>query len=1658
MSAIPKGVGALTIASRSNVVSKDNFITFSTRSQTILNGGIATVTKGKGRIYVSSGGTANSTSINSSGSMTISSGGIANFTSAYDWKSYIYVSFGGIVNSTNIRYGGTIHVSYGGVANNTIIDSAGDLYISKGGTANSATVNSKGELHVSSGGTALEIRENGGFVSVEDGANVTFTPNTIKNLVLSTFFSATVHSGTITSMTTINSKGYMHVYSGGKANNTIVNSMGSMSVYSGGTANRITVNSCGSMRISSGGTALDIAENGGFVSVEDGANVTFVLNTLSGLVLDSDNRSATVHSRTTAVNTSIYHAGLYVYGGIANDTTVNSGCLYVASGGTANSTTVDYHGYMYVSSGGTANGTTVNDSYGKMYISNGGIANNTTVNTGGSMYVSSGGTALGIKENGGFVEIANGANVTFTPNTIKNLVLSTFFSATVHSGTSADSPTLNMGGELYIYSGGFATEIKENGGFVSVEEGANVTFAQNAINGVTLNGCSVTIHSGTVANGITTSGSNYVCMYVYSGGIINDTAVVIPYGGRTQKIELYSGAVANNTEVLGFAGGEEGRIVLSGGTANHTVLEHKYGSAQMIVIGGTANETTVNCGAVSVSSGGTANETTVNNGAVSVSSGGTANGTTVNSWGGMRVSNGGIANNTTVNTGGNMYVSSGGIANNTTVNSGGSVYVSNGGRMTGRIAFDASAVVSAARGGVVDFDISELVPKNTVRVNALSIIEGTPIYILTVSGAQTNGTYNLAEGATGFNQSITVMNTSGKELGNLTLGQTAKIRNTSYLLELNEDKLTVTVKSTPDTTPPTVINIKANTTAPAKQIVVTAEFDDDVEVASAFYRIGTGGEWLDYLNGVTVTENTSVYFKAIDISGNESEIARYEITNIDTIPPKEPRVSADITAQTEGNVTVTAVFSEDSTKKEYSFDGNNWNSYTKPITFTKNGTVYFRATDAAGNISEITSYSVNNIGKILPGTMIVSTDITKPTNGNVTVSAVYSDDSVRLEYSRNGTSWSPYTSPIVFSENGTAYFRGVDDQGNTSAVTSFIVDNIDKTAPDKPDVSADTTAPTKRRVLVSAIFSEDSVKKEYSMDAEEWISYTEAVKVTENGTIFFRGTDEAGNTSEIASYKVTNIDKSLSDDGPDDGWNDYLYDKKKGLNPQTDNYPSTLLVKGLSESIPLDKAGSVSVDGRHNFVGKYEDEFIDGADYAKVILETGAKISFTVDSTDAVKFIVYSLAEGTGKKAGIYTMKTLQTSSFKPAKNADYVRANTKMLLLHAGEYYISVQSTNAKKGGSAFYNVNLGEDSVFFTDGDNSDDWTDLKTKGAESGEYAVFGTVNTGTTVILENWVGFGDSVDYARIHLDTAARLNFALNATDAAKVTVYRLIDKTDRKGVTTYSLKSLQATTLKKPKNAEEYTATTKPLLLESGDYYIAIESTNAKKGGNAYYSVELGSGIFYDAGDDGWNNYVYDKKAQDPLNPDKDDFITTDITFATEDILLDRDAANAEWSNFVGFGDAADYAKITLSNDATLSFSLTASDAAKFIIYKLIEGTGKKAGTFTLKQLQATTLKKAKGSDVFSADTKALAVAEGEYYICMQSTNAKKGGSAFYNVELNKAASSSLPDVFAPASGLGDTPAELAMVGSIDEFDGFLVDATTERIFEESGKGILASL
>ena len=327
---------------------------------------------------------------------------------------------------------------------------------------------------------------------------------------------------------------------------------------------------------------------------------------------------------------------------------------------------------------------------------------------------------------------------------------------------------------------------------------------------------------------------------------------------------------------------------------------------------------------------------------------------------------------------------------------------------------------------------------------------------------------------------------------------------------------------------PSKPTVSADITSVTNQdVTVTAEYSENTAVRE---YSADGFVWTAFDGIIQVKENGKLFFRGIDAAGNVSEIAAYTVDNIDKVAPDKPGISVDLTAPTSGSVKVSAVFGNELTINQYSLDGETWLDYAGAITFAENGSVSFRSVDLAGNVSGIAAYQVKNIDRTPPEKPVTAADITTPTNGDVLVSATFGEDTVICEYSLDGIYWSPYAGGVVFASNRTVSFRGIDAAGNASEVAEYEVTNIDRTAPNKPVVTASVTAPTNRSVTVSAVFDEDSFAKEYSLDGEAWLDYTEPIRCVKNESLSFRGIDEAGNVSAVASIEVSNIDTTAPTD------------------------------------------------------------------------------------------------------------------------------------------------------------------------------------------------------------------------------------------------------------------------------------------------------------------------------------------------------------------------------------------------------------------------------------------------------------------------------------------------------------------------------------------------
>ena len=355
--------------------------------------------------------------------------------------------------------------------------------------------------------------------------------------------------------------------------------------------------------------------------------------------------------------------------------------------------------------------------------------------------------------------------------------------AIVSSGGDLYGCTVSEGGTATVLNEGYAQDVTvESGGMYLVSSGGT------ALKSIIQSGGTQIVYEETMATNATVMDGGV--LHLSSGGYAQDPIVLCGgilhtwQGGISFQAQVYgtlevdSKAGANNISIW-----EGGRLsVLSGGRAFEATV-HPGGSIDVFSKGAIFDIGVNDGGVLKVYPGGVAKEIMENGGYVEVVEG--ANVTFAsNTISGLEIASGNSAS-----------VHSGTTVNSAVVNSDSKLEVFSGGKMTGQMAFAEGAIVSAYENAALDFDISELAPGSVARVNNLSVVQGTPLYTLTVADSPETGIYSLADGASGFQSSITVVNTSGTKLGMLIVGDTLKIGEKDCTLNLNDSALTFVVKA-----------------------------------------------------------------------------------------------------------------------------------------------------------------------------------------------------------------------------------------------------------------------------------------------------------------------------------------------------------------------------------------------------------------------------------------------------------------------------------------------------------------------------------------------------------------------------------------------------------------------------------------------------------------------------------------------------------------------------------------------------------------------------------------------------------------------------------------------------------------------------------------------
>ncbi|WP_231734930.1 hypothetical protein [Bacillus sp. FJAT-29937] len=325
--------------------------------------------------------------------------------------------------------------------------------------------------------------------------------------------------------------------------------------------------------------------------------------------------------------------------------------------------------------------------------------------------------------------------------------------------------------------------------------------------------------------------------------------------------------------------------------------------------------------------------------------------------------------------------------------------------------------------------------------------------------------------------------------------------------------------------------LEANSTVPTnKDVTVTITYPNDVIVKE--FKIGSGA-WQAYVSPVVISVNETVFARGKDAAGNWSEESSLEVSNIDREPPADANFSVSTTEQTNQDVTVTINYPNDSVAKQYKIGPSGvWTDYTSPVVMTANETLFARSQDAAGNWSAETNVVINNIDKEAPEKPTIAVDNSNETNTDVQVTISYPSDAKNTEYRLNGGAWTPYTAPLLISQNSKVEARSIDTAGNISEVSSLEINNIDK---EKPVITLTPSridpVNTEINVNVGVIDNNPIVEKKWAKGNQSESHFLsngtdisgESFNVSENGTYTVFAKDSAGNIS-IKSIDIANID------------------------------------------------------------------------------------------------------------------------------------------------------------------------------------------------------------------------------------------------------------------------------------------------------------------------------------------------------------------------------------------------------------------------------------------------------------------------------------------------------------------------------------------------------
>ena len=277
------------------------------------------------------------------------------------------------------------------------------------------------------------------------------------------------------------------------------------------------------------------------------------------------------------------------------------------------------------------------------------------------------------------------------------------------------------------------------------------------------------------------------------------------------------------------------------------------------------------------------------------------------------------------------------------------------------------------------------------------------------------------------------------------------------------------------------------------------------------------------------------------ITDNAGNSTPYTVVFVDSDFDSTPPIVSQLTSPDDNtwskSKTISVTASDSGTGLKQVTDPIGVNHVTSPFNYVvnANGTYNFTAYDNSNN-SQMLSVDIDRIDTSVP-TIATTPSCASYTNDKVTVNVTASDTGgsnvKRIECSSDNISWLDWvdasTGVYEFTDNKTVYFRALDNAGNYSIVKAMQVDYIDK---DKPQVSTSISVSDWSNADVVATITSSDIgcsgvgSTEYSSDCNTWNNLlTGTWTFTENGNMYFRVKDRAGNISDTKEVIADMVDK-----------------------------------------------------------------------------------------------------------------------------------------------------------------------------------------------------------------------------------------------------------------------------------------------------------------------------------------------------------------------------------------------------------------------------------------------------------------------------------------------------------------------------------------------------